>query len=370
MTPRFLPHDGLQALIDALVARGYKVIGPVVREGAVVLAPLEDAKRIPWGVLDVQAPGKYTLEAGNPQRAFGWVNGPSSLKPFLFKQQETLWQATVGADGRVGFGSVVEAHPQAVIGVRPCDIAAMRVQDRVFLEGEHVDIRYKARRDSLFTVVVNCTRAADTCFCTSQGVSTRAEQGYDLAMTEVGGGFVIEAGSETGAEVLQALSLDDALPAQLTAADAGIREAATTQKRSAPSAERCAQVLSVARDHPQWDRVAEQCEGCGNCTKLCPTCICHKQMYLPSLDGEGGEQVREWDSCHSETHGYVSGKNLRQARRERYRMRVTHKFTNMEHQFGLPGCVGCGRCISWCTKGIDVTENLAIIVGEGEPSDG
>lgn len=366
MTARFLPHSCLQGLIDVLVDRGYRVSGPVQREGAIVLAPLREADQLPWGIQDAQTPGSYTLEAGDTARAFGWVNGPSSLKPFLFLQSETLWRSSTAADGALAFESVVEAPRQAVIGVRPCDLRAVQIQDRVFLEGERVDPRYQARRDRLFTVVVNCTRSAATCFCVALGGSPRAASGYDLSATEVEGGLAVEAGSEAGEEVLRALSLDEASEEQIAASEAGAAAAASSQTNRLPAPDRLAQVLANSKDHPQWDVAAERCESCGNCTKLCPTCLCHKQMFLPSLDGEGGEQVREWASCQSEAHSYVSGRNLRSERRERYRMRATHKFVNMHRQFGVPGCVGCGRCISWCENAIDLVENLAIIAGAFE----
>jgi ferredoxin len=364
MSARFLPHACLQDLIDALAEGGRQVIGPTVREGAVVLAPLGEASQLPWGVWDVQAPGSYTLEEGDEERAFAWVNGPVSAKPFLFKPQETLWRASTTGDGQLEYESVVESSRQAIIGARPCDLRAMQIQDRVFLEGASVDPRYQARRKELFTVVLNCTRAAATCFCVSQGGSPRADQGFDLAMTELRGGLVVEAGSTAGERVLEALSLAEATEAQRMAVEAGVKEAADMQRKPLPAPERLAAILPTSKDHPQWDVVAERCESCGNCTKLCPTCLCHKQTYLPSLDGEGGEQVREWASCQSEAHSYVSGKNLRAERRERYRMRVTHKLVNMQKQFGVPGCVGCGRCITWCKQSIDLTENLAIIAGD------
>lgn len=369
MTARFLPHARLQDLIDALAEGGRQVIGPMVREGAVVLAPLREASQLPWGVRDVQVPGKYTLEEGDEERAFAWVNGPVSLKPFLFKQQETLWRAETSPDGRLGYESVVEAAPQAVIGARPCDLAAAQIQDRVFLEGSNVDPRYQARRRTLFTVVLNCTRAAATCFCVSQGGSPRAEHGFDLAMTEIRGGLVVESGSEQGETLLASLALEEATETQLQVVEAGVKEAADTQRKDLPSPEKLAAILAASKDHPQWDVAAERCESCGNCTKFCPSCLCHKQTYLPSLDGEGGEQVREWASCQSEAHSYVSGKSLREARRERYRMRVTHKFVNMQEQFGVPGCVGCGRCITWCENAIDLTENLAIIAKDAQEGD-
>lgn len=369
MRPHFLPHAGLQGLIDALTERGYQVIGPQVKEGAVVLAPLAEATALPWGVRDAQLPGSYTLEEGDEQRAFEWVNGPSSLKPFLLKKQDDLWQSEPDIEDVTQFESRVVASRQAILGVRPCDLLARRVHDRVFLQGEHVDIRYQTRSDGLFTVAVNCTRSADTCFCVSQGGSTRADSGYDLCMTETDGGLVVEAGSDAGAEVLQALDLPSATSEQLRDTEAAVEQAATTQTRTTPSQERVRRVLPEAKDHPYWDQLAERCESCGNCTQFCPTCFCHKKVFLPSLDGDGGEQIREWASCHGEAHSYVSGKSLRDQRRERHRMWVTHKFANMHEQFGTSACVGCGRCISWCTNAIDVTETLSIIVGDGEPGE-
>lgn len=366
MSPSFLPHDRLQRLIDELAGRGYEVIGPQVREGAVVLAPLGQATALPWGARDTQAPGRHALEIGEDSRAFGWVIGPTSLKPFIFKQQETLWQSTADASGQRRFAQVIEARPRAIIGVRPCDVRAMVIHDRIFLGGDHADPHYQARREGVFIVVVQCTLAADTCFCISQGGEPRADRGYDLALTEVEGGLVVDSGSPAGEAVLSALTLAPAGEEQTQAAAGGICRAAAAQRRRVPPGDRLRKLLPGSKDHPQWDAAGAACEGCGNCTKLCPTCICARQVYLPSLDGEGGEQVREWASCHNDAHSVVGGVSRRVNRRERYRMRVTHKFANYQEQFGAEGCVGCGRCLSFCTKGIDVTAVLNAIDG-GSP---
>ncbi len=359
-TQYFLPHSSLQQLFTALKEKGYLCIAPTVRGESIVYAPLDDSTKLPWGYSDIQGPGKYQLtKTNNDNQAFAWSNGPSSIKPFLFKQQEVLWRVIKDENGRLSFQPETESVPQALIGVRPCDINAMLVQDKVLLEDNYVDTRYQERRLSLFTVVVNCSYASENCFCVAAGYNPKAEQGFDLAMTEINNGFVVYAGSENGQKLLANISLQQANQTQISHATEGILQAEKTQKLSVPSPENLRNGLLAEKYHSRWDSIEDRCTSCGTCTQVCPTCFCHKKTDFSSLDGSGAEHLREWASCFSEKHSYVYGKVLRADKRSRYRQWLSHKFVHWQNQYSVVnGCVGCGRCISWCPVGIDVTEEL------------
>jgi ferredoxin len=193
----------------------------------------------------------------------------------------------------------------------------------------------------------------------------KAVGGFDLALTEIiddgGHRFVVEAGSEPGRELLAELSQREATPEDMAAADAVVAGAAARMGREMPAADEVPALLQRNLDHPRWDSVAERCLTCGNCTMVCPTCFCTTVEDLTSLDGAMSERVRHWDSCFTVDFSYLHGGGVRTSPRSRYRQWVTHKLSTWWDQFGTSGCVGCGRCITWCPVGIDITEEVAAI---------
>ena len=128
-------------------------------------------------------------------------------------------------------------------------------------------------------------------------------------------------------------------------------------------------LLARNLEHPRWDDVATRCLSCTNCTLVCPTCFCSSVEDVTDLAGEGAERNRVWDSCFSVDHSYIHGGSIRPSGRSRYRQWLTHKFGTWHDQFGTSGCVGCGRCITWCPVAIDVTEELAAIRADEEVSE-
>ena len=356
----FLPKNTLQQLIDTLASNHFKCIGPQVRDASIVYAPLTKVQQLPWGVVDEPSLGEYQLAKGDPQFAFGWTNGLTSIKTFLFKPQETVWRVERDDAGRLKFEPVVKVEPIALIGVRPCDVAAMLIQDKVFLEESSVDERYQAQRNALFTVVMNCTHASPNCFCVAAGGSPKADNGFDLGMTEIEDGFTIEAGSESGSDIIKQLCLILATDEQKNLACSAIQTAKKMQTRSIPSPQILANKTVREKDNACWDEVTKQCISCGSCTQVCPTCFCHREMDLPLMEGEGNEHIRNWDSCFSDDHGYIHGHNFRQGTRSHYQQWLNHKFIYWHQQFGTSGCVGCGRCMTWCPAKIDITK----VVGE------
>lgn len=356
MTLYFLQKNQLQRLFELLSADNFTCVGPQVRDGSIVYAPINEVKQLPWGVTDRQQLGDYQLTTGDPAFAFAWTNAVSSIKTFLFKAQETVWRVQRDEGGRLQFNPVVEVEPIALIGVRPCDIAAMRIQDKVFINDQYQDNRYQARRQALFTVVMNCTQSSDNCFCLATGYSPQAGKGFDLAMTELTDGFTVSTGSEAGIKVLEKLALCPATDSQIQQAQQGVENAKKMQKRSLPSQQWLAQQPMRDGDDSCWDEVTAQCISCGSCTQVCPSCFCHRKMDLPLMDGEGNEHIRSWDSCFSDDHGYTHGHRFRVGTRNHYQQWLNHKFIFWHQQFDVSGCVGCGRCLTWCPAKIDVTQ--------------
>lgn len=359
----FLPHERFQELLDTLRRAGYSVVGPTLRDGAILYTRLEAATDLPTGVSDQQRPGTYRTAVGDGRRRFAWANGPQALKPYLFSPRETLWRARRREDGGLEFDSADEEHPPlAVIGARACDLAALDLQDKHFLHGGYSDAGYARRRGSLFIVAVHCSHPAETCFCASTGDGPRATFGFDIALSELDDGYVGEAGSERGAAILGGLRLADATAEQIGASEEQSRRAEAAQRRTLPGRNLQA-TLFANLAHPRWEDVAERCLSCGNCTSVCPTCFCHAEMDVPSLEGASTEHVREWDSCFTRGHSYIHGLTVRPDTRTRYRQWLTHKLGGWHAQYGRSGCVGCGRCITWCPTGIDITEEASAICG-------
>lgn len=360
----FLSRQGLEQLLQQLAAAGHRLIGPQFEQGAILYRTLESAAQLPWGQSDVQQPGSYRLRAAGHQRAFGWANGPQGLKPLFFAPQESLWRVEISDSGLAFSESLPPAEPLAIIGVRACDLAALAIQDQHFLQRVERDHHYARRRENTFIIAVNCSHPAATCFCAATGDGPNAEAGYDLLLDELDEldeGFLIRSGSDAGRLLLDTLPLSEVTPAQHDA----VREQrvkAAQQQRTLPQ-QNLHGLLSAAVDSPQWQAIAERCLACGNCTSVCPSCFCHSEHDLPQLDGGSSEHIRQWDSCFSADHSMLHGIPVRAETAHRYRQWLTHKFDHWHQQFGRSGCVGCGRCISWCPVGIDVTEELAILCG-------
>ena len=363
MTTQFLPRAHLQTLIEALAERGYRVIGPRVRDGAIVYADLASAADLPQGWHDAQTPGGYHLTRSESPLCFAWANGPQAIKPYLFAPRESLWRATK-VNGRFEVEATLpKPQPLAFLGVRACDLAALGIQDKLFLGGSHVDPYYAARGEEMLLIAVNCSYPAATCFCASTGDGPRAGAGFDLALTELDGGFVVEVGSVEGQQLAALLPTTAASPEQTATAQAQLDLAARSQTRTLPG-RNLRDALFSRLDHPRWEEVAARCLACGNCTMVCPTCFCHAEHDVPALNGGETVHEREWDSCFTAGHGYIHGLQVRPDTKHRYRQWLTHKLGSWHEQFGRSGCVGCGRCISWCPVGIDITEEAHAIAGE------
>ena len=358
-------------LFEALQRRGYEIIGPRVRDQAIIYATLQSSADLPVGWTDQQSAGHYRLERSptplGKRAFFNYVVGPHTWKQYLFPAHETLWRVRRDGDG---FRSeeIVEPTPKrAFIGIRSCELHAIAIQDRVFI-GDHTDPRYAARRENIFTIAVNCTVAGGNCFCVSMNTGPRATEKFDLALTELLDDdchdFLFEVGSELGAEILAELTLTPATEIDREEADALMTATAAMMGREMDTHD-IKTLLYENAEHPRWEEVAQRCVSCGNCTAVCPTCFCSDVADITSLDGEHTQRERHWASCFTQDFTHVAGPNSGESTRvttaSRYRHWLTHKLAGWIDQFDVSGCVGCGRCITWCPPGIDLTEEVAAI---------
>jgi sulfhydrogenase subunit beta (sulfur reductase) len=359
-----LDEPGLGRLFDALHSRGYETVGPRVRDGAIVYEDLASASDLPKGIGDEQHAGHYRLTSRTDAARFGFVVGPHSWRRLLHPPTLTLWRGQRDKDKGFEFGPDEGPAPRmAFIGVRACELAAIAVQDRVLLGGPQTDPAYRARRDATFIVAVNCGQAGGSCFCASLGTGPAVSDGFDLALTEILDGehrFLVQAGSERGAELCGGLGTRSATTADLAAAQASVDAARLAMGRHLDPLG----IKELAYRHyesPRWDAVGERCLGCANCTLVCPTCFCTSVDDVTELGGQATERRRRWDSCFSLDFSYIHGGSVRTSAGARYRQWFTHKLATWQDQFGSLGCVGCGRCITWCPVGIDITEEAAAL---------
>jgi formate hydrogenlyase subunit 6/NADH:ubiquinone oxidoreductase subunit I len=357
-----LEKPALQALIDRLKGWGYRVLGPTVSQAAVVYRDIGSLADLPLGSTDDQEAGHYRIKQTNSGNYFDYVVGPHSLKNYLFPPRTTVLETlNLKGDWQV---RVPEPPKErlAFLGLRSCDLHALRIQDRVFLGDKFVDGDYQARRESLFVVAVNCARSAATCFCVAMDTGPAVRFGYDLVLTELPGHFVLQVGTEQGGQALADLPWRPCTTAEVAEAQQ-VPKLASQQQHRRLDPTTVHDLLLGNLEHERWDQVAQRCLSCANCTMVCPTCFCSSVQEVTDLTGDQARRERLWDSCFNDEYSYMNSGPIRKSTKARYRQWLTHKLATWIDQFGSSGCVGCGRCITWCPVGIDLTEEVAAIQG-------
>jgi sulfhydrogenase subunit beta (sulfur reductase) len=353
----------LDRLIRHLRSEGFRVVGPTVRDGAIIYDELNGAADLPIGWKDEQSPGRYRLQRRGDDACFGYVLGPHSWKKYLFPPRHRLFSLTREGREIPGFqlkNSQPPAPRYAFLGVRACELAALEVQDRV-LNAELADPYYAEVRRQALVIAVNCGEPGGTCFCASQETGPRCTRGFDLALTELPGAFVVEVGSPRGQALLDQLEHRAADANERRLVELTMHVAVQHMGRQLDTRGLRA-ALRRHPEHPHWQRVAERCLACANCTLVCPTCFCSSIEDSSDLAGVQAERIRSWGSCFTLEFSYHTGGYGRSSIRARYRQWLTHKLASWYEQFGCSGCVGCGRCITWCPVGIDLTAEAGAIL--------
>jgi ferredoxin len=362
-----LDDAGFRALLARLLEH-HRVVAPQVRDGSIVLDDLLDPDDLPSGVTLHQSPGRCRLGPLEPgdDRRFAWAVGPSSPKALQHPAEQVLVSVELTEDGfLVHDPPAADPEPVTVVfGIRPCDVAAMGVLGRVLGEATQA-------RDAR-VVALNCTVPGGTCFCASMGTGPnldgRARAQVDLELWEQPGDdgprYLVGQVSEWARDLLEGLVVDADLDAELAWVHS-TRDRAVAAMGRELTTDALAEHLLGALESARWDEVASRCLSCGNCTMVCPTCFCHSVHDLTDLSGPGLERRSRWDSCFSLDHSYVHGGSVRAGTADRYRQWLTHKLSTWWGQFGESGCVGCGRCTTWCPVGIDFVAEAGALALEG-----
>ncbi|NCO83631.1 MAG: hypothetical protein GW872_04670 [Nitrospirae bacterium] len=295
-------------------------------------------------------------------------------KLFLYKPQEELFRFTFNETsnppsppfskrGMGGFSSkkitVDEIKPdmakQVIVGVHPCDVNAILYLDRTFL-GAFKDPHYEARRKNTLIISLNCTHVGGNCFCSSVGAGPflHSVGGYDVLLTDFESEYLVEIKSREAEELFG-----------LEGRGAGRDEMRFKAEKEKAMQGKFRKTLNVSgldnifaenMEHPVWQQTAEEkCLSCSNCVMVCPTCFCYDLRDEMSMNLKTVTRYRCFDACLDIRFAEVHGGNFRQSRAARLRQFVAHKL-DQTNQYGVFGTVGCGRCITWCPTGIDLTE--------------
>ena len=349
-------------LLDALADRGYSTVGPTLGEEAIVYGPVTEVEDLPVGWTTYQEAGTYRLRPRDDGALFGYAVGPESWKKYVFAPNVTLLEVKK-VDGTLAFAPPeLEPKRYAFLGVRACELAALAIQDKLFRHPGFADRNYDWVRSHAITVALNCAVAGETCFCVSMDTGPECRDGFDLVLTEIIDGerheFVIEAGSDVGEQIVADLPGRDVQAADLESVEALIAATSAAMGREMDT-NGLRELLATNPEHPRWDDVAERCLACTNCTLVCPTCFCSTVEDTVGLSGGPASRVRRWDSCFSLDFSTLHQVPVRASTKSRYRQWMTHKLSIWHDQFGVSGCVGCGRCITWCPVGIDITHEAA-----------
>lgn len=362
--------EQLHQLLDLLKSKKYTLLGPTLRDQVVVYDELQGANDLPKGWMDEQDPGRYRLRRSRDDSYFKYHASPHSWKKYLFPSVEKLWSARQEKGEITGFEEPSMPETKwAFIGVLSCDLQAISVLTKVFDSQLEDYKQFHRRRENVFILAINCINSVNTCFCTSMGSGPRAKEGFDLSLTEVISGerhyFLLTVGSECGAKLCQELKLKQATETDCKEADALIKKNEEGMMRHIDN-DHVHDLLAKSHHFHRWNEVAKRCINCTNCTMSCPTCFCTQIEDRVSVDGNQVDRIQTWESCFDLSHSYVHGGSVRESAKSRYRQWLTHKFGTWWDQFGVSGCVGCGRCIAWCPVGIDVTEELSKLKEESD----
>ena len=353
-----IQKSDLNMILNRLREAGYQTIGPKVKNDTLVYETIEAMTDLPQGYVTEQAPGQFRLKESRGTNYFDFIPGAQSWKQFLFPSRVELFQLQKNGKTWQMLEQQMDAPKYAFIGVRACELAAIQIQDNIFMRPDFTDPIYKSRRERVFILSVNCVHPAGTCFCASMGTGPRVKNGFDINLTELDDVFVITVGSELARGILADIPYENASGFMLSSVERAMERSAQEMGRSLDTND-LPELILHNLDNPYWDEIGKRCLSCANCTQVCPTCFCWDATDLMSLDGKTTSRERVWDSCFNPGYSYQAGGNTRPSIQSRYRQWLSHKLGTWKQQNDSLGCVGCGRCITWCPAEIDITEEIS-----------
>lgn len=304
-------------------------------------------------------------ELNNPKDIVLNFSGPSKIPPksILFPQREILFTFEL-KDKNVKLSdsrTISQEKPRVIFGIRPCDTRSLALLKMFFEWGNYKDVLYSEKYNDSIFVSYSCNSPKSTCFCTSVNGGPFNNNNSDMLLVDIGKKYILTSLTEKGDSVLEELGgLLNASNQDLEKVKVLEQEAKESMKKF-PIINDISQDLEGMYDNEIWDTISEVCLGCATCTFLCPTCHCF-DVLDERIDEHHGARLRIWDTCQFplfSKHG--SGHNPRGTKSSRFRQRVFHKFNYYPENYGVLGCVGCGRCINHCPMHSDIREELTRI---------
>jgi ferredoxin len=255
-----------------------------------------------------------------------------------------------------------EVKPFAVFGLKDCDLRSIEILDKVFTEEEFRDPLYVNRRENIFIISSDCFKPGESCFCIFTGGQPFSQSGFDLNVSGINEGFIIEAGSQKGQDFIDKYSENFSEVTDSMLADRDENRAKTQKRLEEINAQfqldtPLKEIVESGEDSDVFDEDAQDCVECQGCTRICPTCHC---FYLyDTKQKDYFTKMKMWDSCLRRAYAQVAGgQNPRKMTADRIKHRLMHKFVYFLDRYGLTMCVGCGRCIETCAGGIDMRKAL------------
>lgn len=340
-----LAEERLDGFLNALRDEG-ELYAPVARE-------VQSGK--------AQGTEVFALERiEDPRRA-----RPDALRTILpFKKLLLPPRVTVTRGDARGWrdGDDEPIAPMIFYGAHACDVHALKILDLLFLS-DFPDPSYRRRREKLTVIGYGCM-PDEKCFCQSLGTAT-VDDGFDLFFTPLRGRYLVTIGSARGDDLVRrhAVGFEPASRGDTQEYLARLKERTASFSLSLDTHD-LPYVLELKKGDPVWEELGRKCLCCGSCSIVCPTCTCFN--LWDQMPSEGcSERLRCWDACLYRDYAVVAGgHNFRERRADRVRNRYYHKQEAFVREFGMPSCVGCGRCIENCPTGIHVVEVFQHVRGE------
>ena len=250
-----------------------------------------------------------------------------------------------------------EIKPFAVFGLKECDLRSIEILDKVFAEEEFQDTLYMKRRENMFIISSDCFDPNKSCFCNFFNSKAFAQKGFDLNISKIRDGFIVEAGSDKGEDFIEKHSqlFNDVPETLLAERDENRKKTQKLLEENNAEYQLNVPIKEITEsswDSDVFDVEAKDCVECQACTRICPTCHC---FYLyDTKQKDYFTKMKRWDSCMRQAYAAVAGgANPRKILGDRIKHRLMHKFVYFLDRYGIDMCVGCGRCIDTCAGGID-----------------
>ena len=318
-----------------------------------VFVPIEVEKQIHWHLLE---PKDLETEPDSITPAQRRIRASEPVKSFMFEPRQ---QVASFPDAL----TFKQPGPRVLLGIKSCDLAALKVHDKILGEGEFKDPFYLAQRKNTLLVVADCPEPEGSCFCNLLGLTPYAAEGGDAALSVVDGNWLLDV-NESGKELV------DAAPELFTDLREGSSELARRDEQrhaalvslnltnARPWNPDLAGAVAAKLDDPAfWNKHAETCVECFGCLMGCPTCYCF--LLYDQAKGAGVERTRTWDACYEAAYARVGGgANPRAEFIKRFANRFSCKFSAFKTDHGMYACTGCGRCFKACMGKIDIRKVL------------